>query len=636
MGHKSRSKLPALVLGLLAVLGSGWPAARAQDASRTFPETGKTISGAFLQYWSTHEGLPVLGYPISDVFRETSDLNGQPYIVQYFERAVLESHPENAPPYDILLSQLGTYRYHQKYPQGAPGQHAATGGVVFPATGHTVGPQFLTYWQQHGGLAQYGYPISEEFTEVSDLDGRPYTVQYFERSVLERHPENAPPYDVLLSQLGTFRYRQSYPGGVTPPGATVPDPAAGDWPMYGHDPGRTNYNPDETLITAQNAGRLVARWQAPIGSNGTPPSGAPVVANGRVYAGSSVASGPNLLAFAADSGTPLWGANIGYADSGCNNVGIGATPAVAAGVIVAGGGDAAYYGLNAQSGAQLWRAPLDAGDSGFAWASPLIAAGRAYLGVSSRCDNPSVRGAIRAVDLQNGTLQASQAFVPAGQAGAGIWNSPALSPDGRTLVVATGEDYNGYNGPYNRAIVTLDPLSLVIQQAQRWGATGQDYDWGTTPVVFSLGGRTLIAANHKDGTFLVFDLHNLAAGPVWHRSVGINAGMMPAFDPSGGGTLLFIGDEERLFAVDPLTGATRWRRIIGATYGNMALANGLVFVNTGSQGVQILDEATGALLTSLTPPHLGASFSGVVVAHGVVYWLSGGYLNAWGLPAAGS
>jgi hypothetical protein len=57
---------------------------------------------------------------------------------------------------------------------------------------------------------QQGYPISDELTEVSDLDGKPYLVQYFERAVFEYHPENQSPYNVLLSQLGTFRYKQMY------------------------------------------------------------------------------------------------------------------------------------------------------------------------------------------------------------------------------------------------------------------------------------------------------------------------------------------------------------------------------------------------------------------------------------------
>src|SRR5207249_3059233 len=61
---------------------------------------------------------------------------------------------------------------------------------------------FLAYWQQHGGLAINGYPLSDEFTEVLE-DGKAYTVQYCERVRLEYHPENGdPPSQVLLGQFG--------------------------------------------------------------------------------------------------------------------------------------------------------------------------------------------------------------------------------------------------------------------------------------------------------------------------------------------------------------------------------------------------------------------------------------------------
>lgn len=180
------------------------------SGSRLFSETGKAVGGIFLEYWLKNGGLPQQGYPISDVIGEVSDLNSKPYTVQYFERAVFEFHPENAPPYNVLLSQLGTFQYRKKYPNGAPNQKADPGGRLFPETGKTVGGRFLEYWQQNGGLAQQGYPISEPFTEQSDLDGKLYLVQYFERAVFETHPENAKPYDVLLSQLGTFQYRAKY------------------------------------------------------------------------------------------------------------------------------------------------------------------------------------------------------------------------------------------------------------------------------------------------------------------------------------------------------------------------------------------------------------------------------------------
>ena len=141
--------------------------------------------------------------------------------MQYFERAVFELHPENAAPNDVLLSLLGNFQYKEKYgTAGAPGQTASTaaGAQNFSETGKTVGGKFLDYWNTHGGLAQQGYPISDEFQEKSDLNGKTYTVQYFERAVFEMHPENQAPYDVLLSQLGTSQWKKlqnsvAYPNG---------------------------------------------------------------------------------------------------------------------------------------------------------------------------------------------------------------------------------------------------------------------------------------------------------------------------------------------------------------------------------------------------------------------------------------
>jgi len=202
------------------------PTVRAQVESHTFPETGHTVRGIFWQYWQGHGGLTQQGYPISEEMQEKSDLNGQTYTVQYFERAVFERHPENPPPYDVLLSQLGTFRYKDTYASGAADQRVnADSGRAFPQTGHTIGGLFRTYWETHGGLAQQGYPISDEFTEVSALNGKPYTVQYFERAVFELHPENQAPYTVLLSQLGTFRYAQLYVAGRIPTPTAVAPPS---------------------------------------------------------------------------------------------------------------------------------------------------------------------------------------------------------------------------------------------------------------------------------------------------------------------------------------------------------------------------------------------------------------------------
>src|SRR5207237_5953976 len=67
--------------------------------------------------------------------------------------------------------------------------------------------KILQYWNQYGGLKQFGFPLSEQFQEVSATDGKTYTVQYFERNRFELHPEKAAPYEVELGLLGVQQYK---------------------------------------------------------------------------------------------------------------------------------------------------------------------------------------------------------------------------------------------------------------------------------------------------------------------------------------------------------------------------------------------------------------------------------------------
>lgn len=56
--------------------------------------------------------------------------------------------------------------------------------TYFPQTGHYLSRGFKEFWQSHGDLAYFGYPITEEFPDVAP-DGQQVTAQYFERSKLE-------------------------------------------------------------------------------------------------------------------------------------------------------------------------------------------------------------------------------------------------------------------------------------------------------------------------------------------------------------------------------------------------------------------------------------------------------------------
>ena len=97
-------------------------------------------------------------------------------------------------------------------------------------TQRCVAEPFLSYWRNNGGLAQQGYPVSDQFAEVSPTNGQTYQVQYFERARFEYHPENAgTPYVVLLGLLGREQLLAKYPNGI--PGGPSPSASPSASPL---------------------------------------------------------------------------------------------------------------------------------------------------------------------------------------------------------------------------------------------------------------------------------------------------------------------------------------------------------------------------------------------------------------------
>jgi hypothetical protein len=197
--------LASLLLPLLATPGL---ATAATGDVIYFSPTGHYLSGVFKTYWESHGGLEQFGYPLTEPFDQKSLTDGNVYITQYFERAVFEYHPENAgTQYTVLLSLLGKQLTSGREVE-APFQRIGSfsnsaARVYFSQTGHSLAYGFKGYWERHGGLAQFGYPTSEEFTELNPADNKVYTVQYFERARFEYHPEfKGTKYEVLLGLLG--------------------------------------------------------------------------------------------------------------------------------------------------------------------------------------------------------------------------------------------------------------------------------------------------------------------------------------------------------------------------------------------------------------------------------------------------
>ena len=163
--------------------------------SRHFPETGYTVIGGFLDFWESRGGLDIFGYPISNEFREGN------FTVQYFQRARFEWHPENPPGYRVQLGLLGQQVYGRidpPVPDWTTPWHPSQ--RYFPKTGHVVSNAFLEFFDRHGSLDIFGYPISEARHEGNLI------VQYFQRARMEWHPENNP-HKVQLGLLGSQVYK---------------------------------------------------------------------------------------------------------------------------------------------------------------------------------------------------------------------------------------------------------------------------------------------------------------------------------------------------------------------------------------------------------------------------------------------
>ncbi|MFN5058957.1 MAG: thermonuclease family protein [Chloroflexota bacterium] len=206
----------------------------AHAAEQCFVETGYCIDGRIAEFWNKQGGLSVFGFPIGPA--ETITVDGKQITQQNFERQRIEYHPSNAKPYDILLGRLGADvlagQGRDWFAFGKSGNQP--GCMYFAQTDQSVCGLILERWKATGvdldgrrgltdaeRLALHGLPLSGLVTETLS-DGRQYQVQWFERTRIELHPQNQPPYNVQQGLLGR---ELSVPAPVAAP-APQSQPAA--------------------------------------------------------------------------------------------------------------------------------------------------------------------------------------------------------------------------------------------------------------------------------------------------------------------------------------------------------------------------------------------------------------------------
>ena len=202
-------------VGISILFGIFNTPATSQAATRCFAETGQCIDGQIQTFWQNQGGISIFGFPIAA--STTTIVDGHTVVAQLFERQRIEYHAHNFAPYDMLLGRVGADALTA---QGRDWRTFPQSGIVpncryFAATNQSVCGAILQRWLSTGiefdgkpgfsdeeRLALNGIPLSGLVSETLS-DGLSYQVQWFERTRIELHPENRPPYNILNGLLGS-------------------------------------------------------------------------------------------------------------------------------------------------------------------------------------------------------------------------------------------------------------------------------------------------------------------------------------------------------------------------------------------------------------------------------------------------
>jgi polyvinyl alcohol dehydrogenase (cytochrome) len=363
-----------------------------------------------------------------------------------------------------------------------------------------------------------------------------------------------------------------------------------DWPFYGGNVCNTRVTRYSSKITPATAPNLGVKWVANVAGD---VSATPAVVAGQVYvpdwagmmnridgATGDIVWSKHVGDLAALPSPDAGGADGGDHDASTTDAGVfdaviaRATPIVTGGMVIFGlfrrgfafPGSLAYMvAVDQDSGALRWKTLVDSHAGAVLTASPILEAGRIYVGVSSQEERLSLnpgykcdfRGSVVALDAATGVIVWKTPMIedrvyfeadgttPAGYAGAAIWSgTPAVDRKRRSLYVTTSNNYAVpdaatplADGNHVEAIVALDLDSGAVKWSSRmtmgdvWtyamflsgdARTGPDWDFGAGANLFSANvdghARDLVGAGQKSGIYWAVDADD--GSLVWKTEVG--------------------------------------------------------------------------------------------------------------------
>jgi outer membrane protein assembly factor BamB len=431
---------------------------------------------------------------------------------------------------------------------------------------------------------------------------------------------------VLVAQAGTAGAR------------TVAAPSL-DWPQYLYGPQHGSVSP-ATAFTPSNAASAtqVWHWQPPVVTGKPAPvlDASPTVVGGVVYIG-AVSGG--FYALNEATGAVVWSRQLDTEPHvTCRRRGIISTAAVlpdpvtgSPTVYVSGARD--LYALNAATGAVVWQTQIgptvSTPNAYYNWSSPTVAGGHIYVGLSSDCDDPLIRGGVVELDPHTGRVLRTWYSVSGGSVGGSVWSSVAASSSGSDLWVSTGNECDpAVNScpPGNKignslSIVHLSSSLKLLQAWQAPGATGHDWDFGSSPALFGgTGTPPDVGACNKNGLYYALTANPLGSAPSWTDTVGASSSgigcIASAVWNAPAGTLYIAGNATTIGGaryggsirqVDPATGGYLWQTGLPcAVTGTPTLDSaGVLAAGTytctapDTPGAYLINASTGAILTAL-------------------------------------